>query len=424
MKLLRSKYTYTDEIVVTTVSLLDSISGLAEEDTVGETPGGGDGSLPGEDDEEEEDGKDEKEDFVKILKLSGIVPDKESLNCFFLLSHVPPPKKIGLGASKIKIRLEYRDTKLDEFEVVNMLGVGSFGKVELIRDKKCPENVFALKTLSKTNIVERSQQQHVFNEKKILIGLNSQFIIQLYKTFKDDRNVYLLMEVCLGGELWTILRDHGRFDELTSRFYIGCVVEALEYLHERDIAFRDLKPENLLMDTAGYVKLIDFGFAKKIFPGRKTMTFCGTPEYVAPEVLLDEGHDLSVDCWSLGILIYELQSGNPPFTGSTMEIYESIVRGFEDMKFSKHINKSTQRVIKKLCKEKPKERLGCQKNGITGIRKDRWFRGFKWKALQNKTMQAPLRPKINSYIDTSNFDECELSTDAPEEEFSGWDQYF
>lgn len=239
------------------------------------------------------------------------------------------------------------------------------------------------------------------------------------------RYVYLLMEVCLGGELWTILRDHIRFDDKTTRFFTACVVEALDYLHHRGIAYRDLKPENLMMDTTGYVKLIDFGFATKVYPGSKASTFCGTPEYAAPEVLLGKGHDSAVDCWALGIFVYEMMHGDPPFTGeTTLECYELVLQGFNDFEFSKYITEEAKAIIKKLSRDNPKARLGYKKNGIDDIRKNKWFKGFNWDMFQRRAMQAPFRPKIKSMIDTSNFDACETTDEIAVEEFSGWDEHF
>jgi len=373
-----------------------------------------------------------KTHFIRLVDNQNVVvaekDEEEELSTYLRDILGLTSRPISLGASKIRLRLEYRDKKLDEFKVVSMLGVGSFGKVQLVQDEAKPERVYALKVLAKANVVRRSQQQHVMNEKRLLIGINSPFIIQLYKTFKDDRYVYLLMEVCLGGELWTKLRDDGRFDEETTRFYAACVIEALDYLHERNIAYRDLKPENLLMDARGYVKLIDFGFAKLIGASGKTKTLCGTPEYVAPEVILDQGHDCTVDFWSLGILIYELSTGYPPFTNSedTLELYQEILDGFEGYKFSKHISDETRSIIKKFCKQIPKERLGAQRAGYMGIRRHKFFKGFHWLRLQNRTMQPPFRPKIENKLDTSNFDECDNSEDDEDlvDEFSGWDEYF
>ena len=320
---------------------------------------------------------------------------------------------------------EFLNVKITDYKVIATLGVGGFGRVELVQDKRNKDRTFALKSLSKHYVVETKQQEHVFNEKKILMSLDSPFIIKLYKSFKDDRYVYMLLEVCLGGELWTILRDRDYFDEPACRFYIACVVEAFEYIHKRGIIYRDLKPENLLMDSNGYIKIVDFGFAKKIPAGTKTWTFCGTPEYVPPEIILNKGHDSSADYWSLGILIYELMAGNPPFTSSDpMSTYNIILRGIEVLDFSNLITKNAQNLIKRLCKDNPMERLGNQKDGVMDIRKHKWYQGFHWAGLRNRTLQAPIVPKIRHHTDNSNFDYFSPLKEKPPKEFSGWDQDF
>lgn len=205
---------------------------------------------------------------------------------------------------------------LNDLEIVTTLGVGGFGRVELVkycsalsRGNSEQIETYALKCLKKQHILDTQQQEHLFNERSIMMSCDSEFICRLYRTYRDHKYVYLLMEACLGGEIWTILRNRGNFDEASVQFIIGCVLEAFQYLHSRGIVFRDLKPENLLLDSAGYVKLIDFGFAKYIGCSSKTWTFCGTPEYVAPEVILNKGHDRAVDYWALGILVFELLTG-------------------------------------------------------------------------------------------------------------------
>ncbi|XP_059010600.1 cGMP-dependent protein kinase 2 isoform X4 [Mustela lutreola] len=233
------------------------------------------------------------------------------------------------------------------------------------------ENVaFAMKCIRKKHIVDTKQQEHVYSEKRILEELCSPFIVKLYRTFKDTKYVYMLLEACLGGELWSILRDRGSFDEATSKFCVACVTEAFDYLHRLGIIYRDLKPENLILDAEGYLKLVDFGFAKKIGSGQKTWTFCGTPEYVAPEVILNKGHDFSVDFWSLGILVYELLTGNPPFSGvDQMMTYNLILKGIEKMDFPRKITRRPEDLIRRLCRQNPTERLGNLKNGINDIKK-------------------------------------------------------
>lgn len=188
-----------------------------------------------------------------------------------------------------RINEEFAKIRLSDLNILTTLGVGGFGRVELVQIASEPGRSFALKQMKKAQIVETRQQQHIMSEKEIMAEANCQFIVKLFKTFKDKKYLYMLMESCLGGELWTVLRDKGHFDDATTRFYTACVVEAFDYLHSRNIIYRDLKPENLLLDNQGYIKLVDFGFAKRLQTGRKTWTFCGTPEYVAPEVILNKG---------------------------------------------------------------------------------------------------------------------------------------
>ncbi|XP_055539098.1 cGMP-dependent protein kinase, isozyme 2 forms cD4/T1/T3A/T3B isoform X2 [Wyeomyia smithii] len=327
---------------------------------------------------------------------------------------------------KKKIYEEFRDVRLSDLRVLATLGVGGFGRVELVQLSQDKSRSFALKQMKKAQIVETRQQQHIMSEKEIMSEANSDFIVKLYKTFKDRKYLYMLMESCLGGELWTILRDRGHFDDPTTRFYTACVVEAFDYLHSRNIIYRDLKPENLLLDVSGYVKLVDFGFAKKLQSGRKTWTFCGTPEYVAPEVILNRGHDISADYWSLGVLMFELLTGTPPFTGADpMRTYNIILKGIDAIEFPRNITRNASALIKKLCRDNPTERLGYQRGGISEIQKHKWFDGFYWEGLRNRTLPPPILPKVLSVVDTTNFDDYPADPDGPPpDDLSGWDEEF
>ncbi|KTG34672.1 hypothetical protein cypCar_00009539 [Cyprinus carpio] len=279
----------------------------------------------------------------------------------------------------------FSNLKLVDFNIIDTLGVGGFGRVELVQLKSEETKTFAMKILKKRHIVDTRQQEHIRSEKQIMQEAHSDFIVRLYRTFKDSKYLYMLMEACLGGELWTILRDRGSFEDSTTRFYTGCVVEAFAYLHSKGIIYRDLKPENLILDHRGYAKLVDFGFAKKIGFGKKTWTFCGTPEYVAPEIILNKGHDISADYWSLGILMYELLTG----------------------------------------RDNPSERLGNLKNGVKDIQKHKWFEGFNWEGLRKGTLTPPIIPDVASPTDTSNFDSFpEDNEDPPPDDNSGWDTDF
>uniref|UniRef100_A0A8C2FLS9 cGMP-dependent protein kinase n=1 Tax=Cyprinus carpio TaxID=7962 RepID=A0A8C2FLS9_CYPCA len=304
----------------------------------------------------------------------------------------------------------FSNLNLSDFNIIDTLGVGGFGRVELVQLKSDEMKTFAMKILKKRHIVDTRQQEHIRSEKLIMQEAHSDFIVRLYRTFKDSKYLYMLMEACLGGELWTILRDRGNFDDSTTRFYTACVVEAFAYLHSKGIIYRDLKPENLILDHRGYAKLVDFGFAKKIGFGKKTWTFCGTPEYVAPEIILNKGHDISADYWSLGILMYELLTGSPPFSGpDPMKTYNIILRGIDMIEFPKKITKNAANLIKKLC------------SWIFTLKHER----FNWDGLRKGTLMPPIIPNVTSSTDTSNFDSFpEDNEDPPPDDNSGWDTDF
>ncbi|XP_063243758.1 cGMP-dependent protein kinase, isozyme 2 forms cD4/T1/T3A/T3B isoform X2 [Bacillus rossius redtenbacheri] len=359
--------------------------------------------------------------------VSCLVIDRETFNQLISsLDEIRTRYKDEGIERRSRINEEYREVKLTDLRILATLGVGGFGRVELVQLAGDPLRSFALKQMKKSQIVETRQQQHIMSEKEIMGEANCEFIVKLYKTFKDRKYLYMLMESCLGGELWTILRDKGHFDDSTTRFYTACVVEAFDYLHSRNIIYRDLKPENLLLDNTGYVKLVDFGFAKKLQHGRKTWTFCGTPEYVAPEVILNRGHDISADYWSLGVLMFELLTGTPPFTGADpMKTYNIILKGIDAIEFPRNITRNAMALIKKLCRDNPAERLGYQKGGISEIQKHKWFDGFNWEGLTNHTLTPPIIPQVRSVTDTTNFDDYPPDGEGPPpDDLSGWDSEF
>ncbi|XP_058821188.1 cGMP-dependent protein kinase, isozyme 1 [Topomyia yanbarensis] len=324
------------------------------------------------------------------------------------------------------VKPELLDVELSDLEIVGTLGVGGFGRVELVKlERNGVIQVYALKCMKKKHIVDTRQQEHVYSERKIMLACHSPFICRLYRTYRNDRCVYMLLEACMGGEVWTILRDRSYFDDGTAKFIVGCVLKAFEFLHARGIVYRDLKPENLLLDSKGYVKLVDFGFAKFIGYSSKTWTFCGTPEYVAPEIVLNKGHDRSVDYWALGVLIHELLTGIPPFAAADpMKTYNIILKGIDMVNFPKHMSRSAISLIKRLCRDIPSERLGYQRGGVQDIKKHKWFQGFDWEGLANQTLKSPLQPKLKGPLDLSNFDFFPTDTETPPDENSGWDVDF
>ncbi|KAI6212077.1 CGMP-dependent protein kinase [Aphelenchoides besseyi] len=316
------------------------------------------------------------------------------------------------------------DVQLDDLKTVSTLGIGGFGRVNLVKHFET-EKVYALKILNKAHVREMNQQEHVLNERNILNSCRCDFIVRLYKTYKDAERLYMLLEYCPGGEVWTMLRNWGRFDEITARFYCAAALEAFDYLHRRNIIYRDLKPENMLLDKNGVPKLADFGFAKRLkSENAKTYTFCGTAEYVAPEIILNKGQDTAVDIWSLGIFMYELISGTPPHASTDpMHVYNSILKGMQALAWPKYMSEQAKQLICKFCRKDPTQRLGYGR--IDDARHDAWFSGFDFIAFRNHTMRPPIRPKVRTPTDTQNFDRYP-STDnfAVGEDTSGWDMSF
>ncbi|KAJ7988413.1 hypothetical protein DPEC_G00323290 [Dallia pectoralis] len=364
-----------------------------------------------------------------VGRVTCLVIDRESF--VHLIGGLDNVNSQPFESSENTARLEaqsvlFSSLHLADFDVVCTLGLGGFSRVQLVQLKNDPSQSFAMKVLKKRHIVDTRQQGHVLSERSIMMEAHNAFTVRLYRTFRDSKYLYMLLEACLGGELWTLLRDRVSFDDSATRFYTGCVIEGLAFLHARAIVYRDLKPENIILDHRGYAKLVDFGFAKKVGLGQKTWTFCGTPEYLAPEIILNKGHDASADWWSLGILIYELLSGSPPFNASDpMNTYNIILRGINMVEFPKKISKSAANLIKGLCRDNPSERVGNQKNGVKDIQKHKWFEGFNWEGLRQGTLAPPITPNVEGPLDTSNFDRFPDDNEdpPPDEEFS-WDLEF
>eukprot|EP00357_Protocruzia_adherens_P033677 CAMPEP_0115009886 /NCGR_PEP_ID=MMETSP0216-20121206/22939_1 /TAXON_ID=223996 /ORGANISM="Protocruzia adherens, Strain Boccale" /LENGTH=317 /DNA_ID=CAMNT_0002377899 /DNA_START=34 /DNA_END=984 /DNA_ORIENTATION=- len=289
--------------------------------------------------------------------------------------------------------------KPTDYDMLATIGTGSFGRVRLIKHKATGK-YFAVKIMKKAEIIRHKQVDHILSENHILSQIHHPFMVHLEGIFQDERYLYLVMDYIQGGELFTYLRGIGKLETLHARFYSAQVVSMFEYLHSKNIIYRDLKPENILIDAEGYLKLTDFGFAKVI--ESRTYTLCGTPEYLAPEILLNKGHGKPVDWWCLGILTYEMLVGIDPFTDEDpMAIYQKILKG--KVRYPRDFNKDAKSLVKHLLVADLTKRYGNLKNGVEDIKNHRWFNGLDWSKLNNRLLEVPYKPVIKSPSDTSNF---------------------
>lgn len=315
--------------------------------------------------------------------------------------------------------------KHEELRTIALLGCGGFGAVTLEQHKDTGKT-YALKRLSKGFIVKTKMQQGTIREKDILALCDSDFVIKLFATFKDDQYLYFLLEPALGGELYATYHKH-RFhgDAKKAKFFSGTVVFCFEHLHQRNILYRDLKPENLLLDEKGNCKLTDMGLAKVVIG--KTYTTCGTPDYFAPEVIQQTGMGKGVDWWTLGVLIHELMSGHAPFEANDpMETYQKIVRGVNRVRFT-YKDSDAVELVKNMLKHQPSERLPMRVGGTRNIKSHNWYGDFNWENLANRTMEAPYKPSVKSATDASNFraHESDLPPNIPyKDDGTGWDKDF
>lgn len=309
-------------------------------------------------------------------------------------------------------------SKLEDFELLQQVGSGTFCVVRLCRYKK-NGRVFVVKILRKKKICYLKQVVHVTQEVEILRTIEHPFIVKLYCTFQDPDNLFMVLEFACGGELFSHMRHAGHLSDEATRFYISELVLVLQYLHSRRVAYRDLKPENILIDRQGHVKVTDFGFAKIIKDGTSTM--CGTPEYLAPEIIRGEPYDERVDWWALGILMYEMLVGYPPFFDDVhdnpLNIYTKILAG--KIKFPVHIDQYAKDLIKRLLIPNPNERLGDLSGGAEDVKRHRFFRGVDWDQLLQRVAPPPsacVVPRSSSPTDTSYFEVEPVEADEPEVE--------
>jgi len=290
----------------------------------------------------------------------------------------------------------------DDFELLTVIGKGSFGKVMQVR-KKDDGKIYAMKVLRKEAIIARKQVTHTKAEKSILQKIQHPFIVQLHYAFQTKDKLYMILDYINGGELFFHLKKEGRFQEARVRFYAAEISCALSHLHSLGIVYRDLKPENILLNAEGHITITDFGLSKQIKMDEGTHTFCGTPEYLAPEVLKGQGHGIAVDWWSLGTLIYEMLTGLPPFYSQNINImYQKILNG--ELRFPSYVSAEAQSLLEGLLTREVDKRLGSGPDGSREVKRHNFFSGIDWDKLEKKEIDAPFIPKVKSEIDTSQID--------------------
>lgn len=323
----------------------------------------------------------------------------------------------------------------------SVLGQGTFGTVKLMQDGRNGK-AYAMKVLRKKKIVGMKQVDNVYSERAMMELLVHLLILALEGTYQDANTLYMLLELIPGGELWALLHGEERVIASTplggisapsAKFYASNVLAAIEFMHSKNVAYRDLKPENLVLDNEGYLKIIDLGFAKIINPGEKSNTLCGTPEYLAPELVLSKGHTHAVDIWALGILIFELLTNDTPFENEDATImFSKIANPKVHLKkaMPKSMDKKGKKIIEKILNVNPVMRLGCKKTGISELWEDPWFDGFTEDLVTRKALNAPFVPTLEGPLDVFNFDDYDdtvtsddlenFSYSGPSELFKKW----
>lgn len=324
---------------------------------------------------------------------------------------------------------KFQQLSIKDFELVKVLGRGHFGKVILAKHLSTNEH-FALKALKKSYIIAREEVEGLMAEKRtfqVASRVNHPFLINLYSCFQTETHVCFVMEYACGGDL--MLHIHNDiFSEPRSVFYAACVVLGLQYLHENKIIYRDLKLDNLLLDSEGFVKIADFGLCKEgIGYGDTTGTFCGTPEFLAPEVLTLSCYTRAVDWWGLGVLIFEMLVGESPFSGdSEEEVFDCIVN--QDVLYPRFLTIDSVAIMRRLLRKNPARRLGSSEQDAEDVKSQPFFKTINWDDLLARKMKPPFKPIVRGADDVSNFDEeftneePQLSPSSPSQKLSSYDQ--
>ncbi|KAN0062723.1 cAMP-dependent protein kinase catalytic subunit [Thecaphora frezii] len=291
---------------------------------------------------------------------------------------------------------------LTDFAIERTLGTGSFGRVHLVRSRH-NQRFYAIKVLRKDQVVKMKQVEHTNSERAVLSIVRHPFLVNLWGTFKDPTFLYMVMDYVPGGELFTLLRKSLRFPHPVAKFYTAEVALAIDYLHQNNIVYRDLKPENILLGADGHLKITDFGFAKYV--PDVTWTLCGTPDYLAPEIVSSKGYNKSVDWWALGVLLYEMLAGHPPFfteDGNPIKLYEKIIAC--KVRYPPYFEAGVKDLLKSLLTADLSKRFGNLHRGSKDIFEHLWFAEVDWDRLYRRDIPAPYLPTVTVDGDSSQFE--------------------
>lgn len=291
----------------------------------------------------------------------------------------------------------------ENFEFLKVLGKGTFGKVILCREKST-SHLYAIKILKKEVIIKKDEVEHTLTEKRVLQSTNHPFLTSLKYSFTTEDRLCFVMEYVNGGELFFHLSKERQFSEERTKFYGAEIISAIDYLHKRGIIYRDLKLENLLLDKDGHIKIADFGLCKEdIEWGKFTKTFCGTPEYLAPEVLEDNDYGRSVDWWGVGVVMYEMIVGRLPFYNSDHDILFELIL-MDEVRFPKSISEDAKSLLGGLLVKDPLSRLGGGPEDAEAVKSHAFFASINWTDLEKKRITPPFKPQVVSDTDTRYFD--------------------
>eukprot|EP00039_Didymoeca_costata_P019105 m.336255 g.336255 ORF g.336255 m.336255 type:complete len:440 (-) comp17797_c0_seq1:256-1575(-) len=309
-----------------------------------------------------------------------------------------------------------------DFDILKVIGQGGYGKVFQVRKNKGVDQgkICAMKVLKKAHIVQNTKDVvHTKAERSVLEAVKSPFVVDLHYAFQTNGKLYLILEFLGGGELFSFLDREGMFLENAARFYASELLMALEHLHSLGIVYRDLKPENIMLDTKGHVVLTDFGLCKEKIDGERTNTFCGTIEYMAPEILARTGHGQEVDWWSFGALLFDMTTGSPPFCANNKKkTMDKILKA--QIRFPPYLTDSLKDLLRKVLHRDSSKRLGS-KNGSEDIKRHAWFRKVDWDMVEERAYPPPFLPEMSAADDTQNFDQSftnQPAVDSPVERIS------